>query len=129
MKEFKFLKNTNERSYSNHLRAFLDEDEYSFRSRMVSHPGSPERLWIIKKLLVRSIICPYLIYSTPFPWGIIRVVHSEIFTDEMNNPCLRGMATVTEINRSSYYESIIIFADEYADLKQTVENENDIRRI
>lgn len=123
MKEFKFLKDVQERTYSTHLRAFLDEDEFSLRARMLREPGGPERVWMVKRLLVEFLLSQARSSSTEFPWGVIHIVSAEMFFDNDGNACARGRAVITEVNQPSYNQSITIFGVEYATIKQMIENE------
>lgn len=120
MKEFKFLKDVQERTYSTHLRAFLDEDEFSLRERMLRQPGGPEREWMIKRLLMEYCLVPGRSDSETFSWGTMCISNMEMFYNFTNEPCIRGRVIVTEVNEPSYVENVTIYSNEFQSFKRLI---------
>lgn len=127
MKDFKFLNKTKpERTYMSHLAHLspaLDEDEYSFRTRMSRAPVDAEMTLLLDRFLIDCVVRNNPDPPLELPWGTV-VMHSvETYPDANGWTSARGNATVCVVGYPVYRTTILLLPDMYQHLIELARNE------
>ena len=127
MKDFKFLNKTKpERTYLTHLaglRPALDEDEYSFRTRMLRVPVDAEMTMLLNRFLVECIVRNNPNPPLEFPWGTVAMQSVQTYPDGNGWTSARGVATICVVGAPVYRQAIVLLPDMYQHLIQLARNE------
>jgi hypothetical protein len=127
MKDFKFLNKTKpERTYLGHLAHLspaLDEDEYSFRTRMLRAPVDAEMTALLDRFLIDCIVRNNPNPPLELPWGTIAMQSAQTYPDGNHRTCARGVATVCVVGFPVYHRTIVLLPDMYQYLIELARNE------
>lgn len=127
MKDFKFLNkpklDRNYLSHLNYLSQALDEDEYSFRTRMLRVPVDAEMTMLLNRFLVECIVRNNPNPPLEFPWGTVAMQSVQTYPDGNGWTSARGVATVCAVGAPTYRQTIVLLPDMYQHLIQLARNE------